>query len=354
MLVRIFLIIGLFGLSAQANTTSDLGDVVICPGQGPVARFNYQSKDQMQKTMNVTDVLQKIALINSNFAKNISEKIQLFDSQIRFKSSTLTNRDGSALGECQLDQLYKIHSDMIGSKFVIVNQDLYQKLSQTEQSVFLIEIYIQLFNENLIITPSAAIEILSYEQALASDRSFAKNQWYKFLPRSWETCFIPIAEFGTQLCFGIEFNSDTMTGATYPYLGFGQQEISILNQKIKFEQLNTKNGVIEFIYWYSLNHSNSLWIQNSLVYPSVINFNPDQTIESIGILSRVKNSIICKNQNLILNGGGLYHFNFNTGCLIGEITFNRDTVGEIVDQKGRWHNVQSQSVILDNEGYLQP
>lgn len=352
MLVNKLLAILLLSAVAQARSNSDLGDVVICPGQAPVARFAYQIKSPGPTAMTLQEVYQKIAIINSDFSANLAAQDVDLAAKIRYRSVEHTNRDGETLGSCQLHQLYKIQTDLAGVRFAVINQNLFQALSVTEQNIFLTEIFIQLLNDKLLVTPEAAHDILKFQAALASNDKLTKKQWYGLLPKSWETCFIPIVEFGVQLCLGNDFDTQTMTGATLPYLD--KQSITILNQKISFKQLNLKDSNIDFLFWGILDrYTDALWIQNSFVYPSIIYFNPKQEIVRIGTPEKIQSSIYCKTQKLLVYSAWL-KFDVQSGCLTGSHYLNHKVLGEILDRAGQWHKVQDQDVNLDSEGYLVP
>lgn len=350
MFLKSLTLVGLLVTAGSVSYASDLGDVVSCPGQNPVARFSYHAKSPIEPKLSLQDVFLKMRSINREFAESLQAKVPKLNQQVRYRAIELTNRDGDVLGACKLQQLYKINQDLLGDRFAVVNIDLFQKLSQTEQSVFLAEIYVQLSDSTLLVTPTAAVDIVNFQSALSGKTALTKRQWYSLLPKSWETCFIPVAEFGTQLCLGDGFDADSMTGATLPYLG--QQTISVLNQNLVFAQLNMKDGLIDFLHWSDLKDRPRLWIQNSMVYPVTIYFNPQQSIDSIVTGEMYfQNSISCKTQKLLVYNGR-FRFDLQSGCLVGPHFLNWQVIGEILDRKGQWHSVKDQDVVLDSEGYL--
>lgn len=350
MFIKSLTLIGLIVSAGSLSSASDLGDVVSCPGQNPVARFSLLAKSPIEPKLSLQDVFLKMRDINREFSESLQAKVPILNQQIRYRAIELTNRDGDVLGACKLQQLYKINQALLGERFAVVNSDLFQKLSPTEKNVFLVEIYIQLSNDKLLVTPAAAIDIVNFQTALANKAPLTRRQWYSLLPKSWDTCLIPIEEFGTQLCMGDGFDPVTMTGATLSYLG--QQTISVLNQRIMFSQLNMKNGLIEFLHWSDMKVRPALWINSSMVYPATIYFNQQQSIDSIitGEL-HFQNSIFCKTQKL-LTYGGRYKFDLQSGCLVGPHSLNWQVLGEVLDRNGHWNSVRGQDVRLDSEGYL--
>ncbi|MFP5519024.1 MAG: hypothetical protein ACLGGX_03925 [Bdellovibrionia bacterium] len=345
-------VIGIISFFSSVSIAStDLGDVVTCPGARPQARFLFQSVGSSSDTVHLNysfeDILKKVAVLNSEYAFDLElQKTEDF-KQMRWVRSAFTNSDGEVMGACKLEQLHRLGKDLNGQRVVFVNEELYRKLSLTEQSIFTLEIIYLVKGQNFTPTQEDVFQFLKWQFSLAIDRNLNSEAWLKVLPRSWSLCAVPLKINSALVCLGPDFDTQNLSGAIYPHKSYSK--ITIHKQNVSWDQAWLLKGDIQKLFLNRNLVEDFLWFGDSRVFPSIIEFTSGFNLDKLHISDRRTSTVHCPFQRLTFRGGDNLIFN-KEGCLMGSPLL-QNYYGEVYSLNGQWQMLPS-NFAFDERGVL--
>lgn len=352
MLAKVILCLCGIVISLCASADSDLGDVLVCESKNPIARFAIGQS--FNSDLGLNDHLTKLRAVSPSLSSKLQNDVQAVQESIKWTNSKFKNLDGDVLSGCELQQLYQRNTTMGGKPFFVINQNLFQSLSKSEQSLFLIEMALHLRHEK-IDDRMNILAILKVEGAILNSQPLTRLDWLKITPKTWisdttapfEKCFIPTEYFNTLFCPHQTFNIESETGSMLLY--DNNQAIELLGEKYTPSQVQFIDGQVRSLSW-SLMLEHPERIGASTIYPWMMVL-PDANSDLQMRINHLKTStIICANQRLAITSGVIRLG--DNGCLT--YVFGTQLVyGEARARDGKWYSLDAFSKFdFDSEGYL--
>lgn len=332
---------------------TDLGDVVVCPGKTPTALFAQSQSFDLNNNQDF--YISKIKSFSPALSKRIISDALKVTSSLRWTSGKLKNSDGESLNGCGLQQLYQKNKTLGGAPFYVVDKPLYEALSLSEQSVFIIEMALFINHDSSQLDDLInKKEILKAEQAILVRQAISPIDWLDLIPKSWdstkgfESCFIPAEFFDSLFCLHSDFLVQKSTGSLLPF--DGEQLVPLFGNRVFAESVGLINGRIELLHWQSP-QSRGIRHELSLIYPEFIKLKSSGLPPfEVRLKSHLPSSIICENQRLSFRQGVLF-VGLN-GCIVDSL-WAPLLEGEARSRDGLWHPLDTFSDHnFDSEGFL--